>query len=402
MITTEEAQKIISSQIRGYGTEMVSLENGINRVLREDLKADRDFPPYNRVSMDGIAIQHAVFANGQKVFPVVGIAAAGSSQLNLDQSAACVEVMTGAILPANTDTVIRYEDVEITDGKATVVVNEIREGQNVHNQGLDRKAGEIVVKLGSLLSAPEIGIGATVGTANIQVSKVPRTLIVSSGDELVEIDEKPAPHQIRKSNTYLLKASLKQYGIRADQVHLVDDLEKIKIQLTDFFSNYDVIILSGGVSKGKFDFIPQALETLGVNKFFHKVKQRPGKPFWFGKHPQGTLVFALPGNPVSSFMCLQCYVLPWLTASLGLTSSFTMKGRLAKDVVFKPDLAYFMQVKVEINEEGYFLAIPVEGHGSGDLANLVDADGFLQLPIGKEHFKSGEVYPLHLYRNQFF
>ena len=403
MITVEEAEKIILSNVNDYGSTSLALEKCMGKILREDLVADRDFPPYDRVTMDGIAIDYQAYAKGQRIFPIAGVAAAGSPQQTLKEASACMEVMTGAIMPQQADTVIRYEDIQVEDGKATIIDEAVvEEAQNVHYKGEDRKEGEVVVKAGTRLSAAEIGVAATMGRVEIAVSNTPKTLIISSGDELVEIHEKPLAHQIRKSNVFRLKAHLAQYGIEADKAHLKDDLPQIKEQVKNFLSQYDIVILSGGVSKGKFDFIPEALSSLGVEKHFHKIKQRPGKPFWFGRHPSGTIVFALPGNPVSSFMCMQRYILPWLSASLGLKETATVKARLAKDVNFKPDLTYLMQVKTHYDDNGYLQAVPVEGHGSGDLANLVDADGFLQLPRGKDEFKAGEVYPLYLYRNLVF
>ena len=399
MISVEEAEKIVMSQVQDYGIETISLEEGLQKVLREDIFADRDFPPFDRVTMDGIAINFVAFQNGVREFHVEGVTAAGSPQMKLVSFQNCLEVMTGAILPENTDTVIRYEDIEIKDGTAKLNVSSLIQGQNVHRKGTDKVKGDIVVKAGNVLTAAELGVAATVGKAEIAVSKSPSALIISSGDELVEIDEKPAAHQIRKSNVYSLLTYLKKFGVEADHVHLTDNLEDIKSQVAHYLENYEVIILSGGVSKGKFDFIPQAMNELGVEKLFHKIKQRPGKPFWFGKHPNGSLVFALPGNPVSSFMCFQCYILPWLKSSLGIKNFQVAKAQLANEIVFKPDLSYFAQVKVRISDLGFLMAHPVEGHGSGDLANLVEADGFLQLPQGKKIYSAGEVYPIHIYRN---
>ena len=179
-----------------------------------------------------------------------------------------------------------------------------------------------------------------------------------------------------------------------------DDKKEVQDRLNQFVNDYDVIILSGGVSKGKFDFLPAALEYVGVQKLFHKIKQRPGKPFWFGKHPEGCVVFALPGNPVSSFMCMQRYFLPWLDHSLGNETRQIPYAVLSHPIDFKPDLVYFAQVKTNYGKDGKISATPVEGHGSGDLANLVEADGFLELPRGKNEFKTGEAYPLHAFRQE--
>lgn len=398
MISVQEALSIISSHRQDFGTEDIHLDKSLGRVLREDFLADRDFPPYDRVTMDGIAIAHKSFEGGQREFPIKGIAAAGSPQQSLADATACMEVMTGAILPAGADTVIRYEDIEENGSTATIQLETMIWGQNVHNQGEDRAQGSVVVKAGKQISSAEIGVGATIGKHQVRVSRLPKTLIISTGDELVEIHETPLPHQIRRSNIHRLKSTLRIYGIEADSHHFEDDLEEIKTKLRQMIIDYDVILLSGGVSKGKFDYLPEALEAVGVEKLYHKIKQRPGKPMWFGKSPKDSYIFALPGNPVSSFLCMHRYFLPWLQQSLHLELRPAPKAELAASINFKPDLTYFAQVKLEYSSEGKVLAHPVEGNGSGDLANLVDADAFIQLPQGKDLYHKGEVYSLLFYR----
>lgn len=398
MITVEEAENMIRDHKLPVADESLPLDRCYGKVLREDLFADRDFPPYNRVTMDGIAIDYKSFSEGKSTMEIQGVAAAGSPQLALANRDACLEVMTGSILPTGTDTVIRYEDLEIRDNKATIREENIVQGQNIHYQGEDRVKGDLIVKKGTTLSAAEIGICATIGKSWLKVSQLPKVMVISTGDELVDIDEVPRPHEIRRSNIYRLKSTLGNLGIQADTAHLQDDKEEIQKKLSQFVKSYDVIMLSGGVSKGKFDFLPAALESVGVQKLFHKIKQRPGKPFWFGVHVDGCVVFALPGNPVSSFMCMQRYFIPWLNHSLGKKTGQTPHAVLARPVEFKPDLVYFVQVKINFSHEGKLLAFPVEGHGSGDLANLVEADGFLELPRGKNDFKSGEAYPLIIFR----
>ena len=398
MITVEEAENIILSHSLSLPAESIPLDQCYGRVLREDLFADRDFPPYNRVTMDGIAIDYTSFSAGKRTMGIDGVAAAGSPQLSLTDKEACLEVMTGSILPKGTDTVIRYEDVEITDKKATIREENIRQGQNIHYQGEDRLKGDLVVKKGVKLSSTEIGICATIGKSVVSVSQLPRVMVISTGDELVGIEETPKPHEIRQSNVYTLRSTLTKLGIQAESAHLRDDKEEIRMKLSQFIESHDVIILSGGVSKGKFDFLPATLDSLGVRKLFHKVKQRPGKPFWFGVHPDGCVVFALPGNPVSSFMCMQRYFTPWLNRSLGITVDQIPYAALSQRTEFKPDLVYFAQVKISFSHEGKILALPAEGHGSGDLANLVEADGFLQLPQGKNVFEAGEAYPFISFR----
>ncbi len=398
MISVKEATEIILQHSVDYGVEEVPLVEAVGRILREDLIADRDFPPYDRVTMDGIAIQYAVYAQGQRQFPIEGVIAAGDPEGELKEPSHCVEIMTGAVLPKGADIVIRYEDLDIKDGVATVMTEAIKSSQNVHRKGTDRPKGSRIVPAGQFISPGEVGVAATIGKAKLEVAKLPRTAIISTGDELVDVFEQPLPHQIRRSNVYRLRASLKPYHIEAEAYHLVDDQAVIEQKLGQLLDEYDILMLSGGVSKGKFDFIPAALEALGVKKLFHKIKQRPGKPFWFGKAPNGSLVFALPGNPVSSFMCTQRYFFPWLRNSLGLDPLKVPTARLEKDVTFTPDLTYLCQVAVSYDQEGRVLATPVEGHGSGDLANLVDADAFMELPQGRDVFEAGECHPIFFYR----
>lgn len=398
MISIHEAHKIVCQHKISLPTIAVPLQDAIGKILQEDLIADRDFPPYNRIAMDGIAILYQTFAEGQRRFKIEAIAPAGAEQKTLKDTQNCLEAMTGSVLPHGTDTVIRYEDVIIEEGYATVQIDTVMEAQNIHTKGKDRTKGTTVVHAGKTVSAAEVGVAATIGKMHLEVYAMPKTIIISTGDELVEIDETPLPHQIRKSNVHRMKAALNDKGIQADIMHLNDDKVLIEKELKMVLEEYQLVILSGGVSKGKFDFIPEVLDNLGVDKLFHKIKQRPGKPFWFGKAPSGAAVFALPGNPVSSFMCMVRYLYPWLNASLELPTE-TPYAELVEDIVFKPDLTYFVQVKIHYDESGKILAKPVHGNGSGDLANLTNADGFLELTEGKDLYKKGEVYKLWLYRN---
>jgi len=398
MITTEEALYIIADQVAEFGTVEIPLAEGIGRTLQEEWYADRDLPPYNRVSMDGIAIRYDAFLGGQRVFKIEGVAPAGSPQQTLNNAQACLEVMTGSVLPHYADSVIRYEDLEITDGQAKVMIDKIQRDQNVHAKGKDRQAGNLIVPKFTSISPAEIGIGASLGKHTITVTRMPKVIVISTGDELVEIDQTPKNHQIRKSNVYRLATSLKAYNIHADTAHLQDDPAEIKSKIEAYLKDYDVIMLSGGVSKGKFDFIPEVLDQLGVQKLFHKIAQRPGKPFWFGKYKDSCTVFALPGNPVSSFLCMQRYFLYWLQYSIKGEAPEQAYAILDKNVHFKPDLTYYLEVKIRFTKDGKLLALPKKGNGSGDLVNLMEGDAFIELPRGRDEFKTGEIFPIYMYR----
>jgi molybdopterin molybdotransferase len=409
MITSKEALQIILNNTEDFGIEEIPFLESLDRVLKEDIKADRDFPPFNRISMDGIAISFIAFAEGIREFTIENIQAAGSAQLELKNYSNCMEVMTGAVLPKGTDTVIRYEDLHIKGGKANVTIEEITEGQNIHNQANDRKENDVLLKKNTFISPAEIGVLATVGKSVVKVAIQPKVMIISTGDELIEVTENPLSHQIRRSNVYTLVSLLEKLNIKAQTAHIVDDKPLLKEKIKQFLIDYDVLLFSGAVSKGKFDFLPEVLEELGVKKKFHKVKQRPGKPFWFGvsdhlgmseqngKLNNKTVVFAFPGNPVSTFVGCIKYFYPWYKKSVGLVFENFNKAILGEDFTFKPDLTYFLQVRLE-NKKGLLVAIPVMGNGSGDLANLANADAFLELPHDQTDFKTGEAFPIIIYR----
>jgi molybdopterin molybdotransferase len=214
--------------------------------------------------------------------------------------------------------------------------------------------------------------------------------VISTGDELVDVDELPDLFQVRRSNSYALFAALRESGITASMHHIADEENKMQDALSGILKTSDVLILSGGVSKGKFDYVPKVMEKLGVTKHFHQVSQRPGKPFWFGSTKEGKVVFALPGNPVSTYMCYYKYIKPWLMKSLGIDSA-VHSAILANDFTFQPPLTYFLQVRTSF-EDGKLLAHPVVGGGSGDFANLGNVDGFLELPAERTAFKKGEAF----------
>jgi len=402
MITVQEALQYIHSAVTNFGTLEIPLSTSNGHVLKEDWITDRALPPYDRVTMDGIAISYDHFKKGQRSFVIQGIAAAGAPQLHLKNSAHCIEVMTGSILPKGCDTVIRYEDLTVSDNKAYVQIEEIKYQQNIHFKGSHQPTGALIVPKNTILSSAEIGVGASIGKSKVVVAKRPNVIVISTGDELVPITSAPLPHQIRRSNIHQLVAALKKQNILADSDHLSDNREAIKNKLSQYINTYDAIILSGGVSKGKFDFIPQVLEELGVEKQFHKIKQRPGKPFWFGKYINKMkgqcVIFALPGNPNSTYLCLHKYFNYWLELCLTGRKPIYNNAQLTADFTFKKELTLFQEVKLSYNKEGQLLATPVKGNGSGDLSNLVNADAFIELPLEEGIFKAGSSYPIIPYR----
>ena len=414
MIKVSQASNIILASAQDYGEESVDFMHSLGRVLKEDVLADTDFPPFDRVCMDGIGVCFDSFMSGARTFKIEGVQAAGAPQKTLEDSINCLEVMTGAILPYKANVVIPYELVDIEDGIAKVSIDEVRKLQNVHLKGADKFRGDLLIPKNHKITAAEIGVLATVGKSKVRVAKNPKVLIVSTGDELVEVSELPLAHQIRRSNVYSLQALLLQIGVDSTTAHLSDDKEVLTREIEAAINKFDVLLFSGAVSKGKFDFIPEVLDELGVEKLFHKVKQRPGKPFWFGrlasldidesdglenksKLDNGTVIFAFPGNPISTYVNCLKYFYPWYEKSMFGTHKKNEEAILAKDFSFKPNMTYFLQVKLS-NTSGNLMATPAVGNGSGDLANLTQADGLLELPEDRTHFIKGETFPVIRYR----
>jgi molybdopterin molybdotransferase len=353
--------------------------------LKEDLLADRDYPPIHRVMMDGIAVSFKSYLNNQIAFQIQEIAAAGEPQKKLDNPLHCLEVMTGAPLPAGCDLVIPYEHLSIENGIATITKSMDRNlMEHIHLTGSDCHGGELVLKADSFMHGPHVGIAASMGYKVPKISSQPKILLVSTGDELVEIDTIPANHQIRRSNVYALKRSLELNGYDyLEMTHLKDDAQTIRKHYQEVKDKFDLIIYSGGVSKGKFDYLPSVWLELGVEKLFHEVSQRPGKPLWFGiDHQSKTTVIGLPGNPISSLVCLHRYVIP----------QKEIWAVLSDEIIFKKDLTYFLPVKLEYSKTGRLIAHPLKVKNSGEFTALAGSDGFIELPREESVFKAGEAF----------
>ncbi len=392
MISYETALAHVISHPKDYGEETVSLQESCGRVLAEDLFADRDFPPFDRSTKDGIAISFDDYAAGQRRFPIEGVAAAGSPHLALEKAGQCLEVMTGAMLPKGCDTIIMYEQVDIANGIASIKENHThQQGKNIHPQASDAPKGSLLLAKGKLISSAEIGVLATLGKSEVIVKKTPHIAVISTGNELVPIERTPLAHQIRSSNSSSLQSALNRLHISAEVLHLNDQPEQLRLRIAELLETKDILILSGGVSKGKFDFLPEVFEQLGVEKIFHRVKQRPGKPFWFGQHTaSNTLIFSFPGNPNSTFINFHLYFLAWWRKSMGLNEN-RIFVQLAEAMPASASLCRFQQVRISYSDTGMLLANKVVSSGSGDLLRLTQSSGVLCLPPRAHDYEEGEV-----------
>ena len=397
LITPRLAEEAINSRLTCLPIESLPLTQCVGGTLRENVYAERDTPPFDRVTMDGIAVASEQLRKGQRRFYIQATQGAGAPALKLASGDNAIEVMTGAILPLATDCVIPVENYDVIDGVVSLTTEvSSTPFHNVHRRGSDSRQGELLLETGTLLRAPEIAVAASAGMARVRVSSQPAIMIVSTGDELVEPGDPIAEYQVRRSNAYAVSAALRRRGfMRVADDHVPDDEHILRERLALHLTTHEVVILSGGVSMGKFDLVPKALMQLGVQEVFHNIAQRPGKPMWFGIGPHGQAVFGLPGNPVSTLVCLIRYVIPAIGEAMGSRRSQPERLALAAPVSFKPALTYFLPVTIEHDDWGRPWATPRPPNGSGDFLSLAGTDGFVELPPGPNTYQKGFVTSVH-------
>ena len=396
--TPAEATRIITAHLPIAPSEDCPLASAHGRILRRPLHADRPLPAFDRITMDGYAVRSADLAGATETIQLqrAGFQAAGMIAQTLAAPGLAIEVATGAVLPHGADAVIPYEDATI-DGNVVRIAPGVlcAAGQNIHARGSDFAAGTELVATGTRLTGREIAIAATVGAAHLRVAIRPSVAVIATGDELMEVDAlNVGLHQIRRSNDHALRATLLQSGLtsRVERFHLRDNRAEIDASLRRILAEFDVVLLTGGVSKGKLDHIPKALAALQVTAHLHGIAQRPGKPMWFGTSPRRTPVFALPGNPVSTTTCLHRYVLPALRQMAGATGSTAPQPiALGEAFHFAKQLAFMLPVQVRHHADGRTTAHPAPFNTSGDLGGLLGTDGFVELPAERHEFAAGDI-----------
>lgn len=373
------------------------------RVLAEPIHSDRDLPPFDRVAMDGYALETGFGDRGIEKFQVIGRAFAGEPQKVLEQNPDIqanpnlgrmprgIKVMTGCTLPLGCDRVVRVEDVHWEKGEDFATIKEgvqIKMGQNVHRQGADAIAGKVVLHPGQLLGPAELAVAASVGATHMTLSKLPRIHLLCTGHELVEPSEIPQDHQIRASHPALLASLLSPYSEVFLSQRIPDHAETLEKAVRASLQDCDMLLLTGGVSMGEADQVPEVLRKCGVKEIFHKVKQKPGKPLWFGvthatgEGQEGKPVFGLPGNPMSVAMTALRYVRPMLRRSLGLPPENPEWISLSHSLRSGPKgFSLFVPVNLKSNDqEKKWVAEAVSHQGSGDFVALSGCAGFLELP----------------------
>lgn len=391
LISVAQAESLIAEHLPSFGSEQVPLHQAAGRILRQPVYAEHDHPPFDRVMMDGIAIRWHEALPGE--FTLTGVQLAGMAMQVLVAGDACIEVTTGAMLPAGCDCVIPVEQTK-REGDMYRLANGYQpaRGQFIHSRGSDCVAGEQLLDAGTRIGAPEIALLAANGFARVEVAAMPSIAIVSTGDELVDVGSSLGEGQIRRSNDIAVATALRLHGIeRIVMEHVTDDEQATRHALARLLATHDVLILSGGVSMGQRDYVPAALEALDVRRVFHRIAQKPGKPMWFGMGPRQQCVFALPGNPVSALVCAVRYVRPALLAAMGMTATPVEKVCLNASMDTHAMLTSFVPAHVHTDALGLTMAHPVPSRTSGDFSSLPRTHGVLQLPPGLGPLPAGTV-----------
>jgi molybdopterin molybdotransferase len=392
MTEVAEAETLILAQMPRFAARPEPLQACVGRVLAEDIHAERDQPPFDRVTMDGIAVAYREYAAGVREFEVVGTQAAGAEPLAV-AAAQCVEVMTGAVLPRGADTVVPVERVRRNGTSAAIAADAVVAAEQfVHRRASDRAHGSLCLSAGTRLGAPEIAVLAGAGRATALVAELPRVAVISTGDELVEAGKPIAPHQIRSTNDRAVEASLVQHRLGlVTRARLRDDANALASAIDRLDAELDVLVLSGGISMGKFDFVPSVLTELGAKLVLKGVRQRPGRPMWFGVSARGKPIFALPGNPVSTLVCATRYVLPALRHASGLAPAPPEIVEITAPIEASPTLTLFIPATLSSSERATLLATPHPTNTSGDFVTLAGTDGFVELAAKHGSYAAGTV-----------
>ena len=382
MIRIQEAYKLVTGAVEPMGTEKVDIKECLHRVLAEDIVSDVDMPPFNKSAMDGFACKTKDL---DKPMIIIETIPAGKAPEKKIEAGQCSEIMTGAPVPEDAECVIKVEDTFInSDGH--VVFTGKPGNANIAYKAEDVAAGDVLIPKGIFIEPQHIAILAATGYSSPLVIIRPRVAIISTGDEIVEPDQEPGISKIRNSNAYQLIGQVNKCGGEANYIGIARDSEQATYEiLAAALAKYDVVMLTGGISMGQFDFIPKVFEKLGVEVMFHTLAVQPGKPTLFGKYGKKR-IFGLPGNPVSAFNTFELLVRPYLRLSMGAEVGWsTVKLPMGATYTRKKsDRDSFIPVKIEDGK-----VFPNDYHGSAHIQALTNADGFIMIPYGTTNLEEG-------------
>ena len=386
MMNYTEARAMLRQRARSFGTDILPLEQSYGRVLTGTIRADRDYPPFNRATMDGYALRIEDLQQGIREFRVAATILAGDATSPQLSAGECYRIMTGASVPADADMVIRREDTEEGERSIRVRVDTARPFLNIARQGEDLRAGDLVIDSPCIAEPAIIGLLASLGQKELTVARLPKVALITTGNEIVPVETEPGPVQIRNSNRWLLQAFLKKWQIDPwSYQHIPDDKTLLKAAIEKALSA-DMIILCGGVSAGDADYVPETLEAAGVTRLFHKLAIKPGKPVWCGIGPRDTMVFALPGNPFSCLVGFILLIQPYLQACFGLPEEAHLSLPLGTAKKKHTPLDEFFPVRVH---GAPARLLPVSLNGSGDIRLGMQANALALHPADMPDLEEG-------------
>jgi len=398
MISVAEAIQIVREQTAVLPSESVVLENALGRILAEDIVADSDLPPFDRAQMDGYALR----ADDVKEVPVrlkiAGESAAGRGWHQELLEGQAVRIMTGAPVPAGADSVQQVElTTELRDRTVVEILESVQPGRSIVRRGSEIKAGETVLRAGVPINAAMIATLASFGYAKVKVGRAPRVAVLATGGELVDVHEKPGQDQIRESNNYSISAYASVVHANVERLALsADETSTLARRIGEAAEHSDMVVTSGGVSMGVYDFTKTALISLGAELFFEKVALKPGKPTVFARMPNGTLVFALPGNPVSVSVTFNLFARTALLVMQGAQEPGLKRESavLAKTVKGAVERESYLPVQLLINDDAQLVAFPLKWGGSSDFVGFSQAMALVIVPVGVKSIEAGEVVKL--------
>src|SRR5215212_3865622 len=395
MISVAEAIQIVRQQTLALSTERVPLEHALGRVLVEDVVADTDLPPFDRAQMDGYAVRAQDVKEAPVRLRITGESAAGRGWHHQLEEGQAVRIMTGAPVPAGADSVQQVELThELKDGTVVELLESVELGRSIVQRGAEIQAGEVVLRAGTTINAAMMAVLAAFGYAQLEVFRKPRVAVLATGSELVAVDQKPGQDQIRDSNNYSISAYSELAGAVVERMPLTgDETSLLKTQLAEAATRSDLIVTSGGVSMGVYDVTKAALKELDAELFFERVALRPGKPTVFARLPNGTLVFGLPGNPVSVSVTFNLFARTALRVMQGAQGAapFEETAVLLRPAKGAAERASYLPAALSTDTEGRLLAEPLKWGGSSDFVAFARATALVIVPAGAGTLQTGSV-----------
>jgi len=392
MLSVSEAQTVVLNHARSLppGRSSVSVEL-LGQVLAENVASDLDMPPFDKSLMDGFAVRSADLPQGKATLSIIEEVTAGQTPQRALQTMQATRIMTGAPIPVGADAVVMIERTRLTaDGRVEVEDKPPRPGQNIMTRGREMRRGETVLESGCVLRPQEFGILASVGKTSVAVIPRPTVAILTTGNEVVDASRQPGPGQIRNGNGPMLHAQVARAGGIPRSLGIAPDVApKLRSMIEEGLQS-NILVLSGGVSAGKLDLVPGVLEELGVQAHFHKVALKPGKPILFGTWGTGTLVFGLPGNPVSALVGFELFVRPAIRRLAGheKVGPFFVEATLEEPFTYKTDRPTYYPAALDAESRR---VRPVPWFGSPDLRALSRANAFLVIAAGEHQLPAGHV-----------